>query len=116
VPLTAGRSIAVDPRQLPLGAPLFLATTYPPLSTVATAPTPGSAAVTPTTATLARLVMAQDTGGAIRGPVRADLFWGLGPAAGELAGSMRQQGRLWLLWPKGRIPPAPSIDKPPPPQ
>jgi membrane-bound lytic murein transglycosylase A len=116
VPLTAGRSIAVDPRQLPLGAPLFLATTYPPLSTVTTAPTPGSAPTTPTTATLARLVMAQDTGGAIRGPVRADLFWGLGPAAGELAGSMRQQGRLWLLWPKGRVPPAPSIDKPPPPQ
>ena len=113
VPLTAGRSIAVDPRQLPLGAPMFLSTTYPALagsaiSTPASAPEP--------TAALARLVVAQDTGGAIRGPVRADLFWGLGPAAGELAGTMRQRGRLWLLWPKGQVPPLPSIDKPTAPQ
>ena len=89
VPLTAGRSVAVDPRNLPLGAPLFLATTQP-----------GS------TTPLARLVMAQDTGGAIRGVVRADLFWGLGAEAGDRAGTMRQQGRLWLLWPKGRPLPA----------
>jgi membrane-bound lytic murein transglycosylase A len=89
VPLTAGRSVAVDPRNLPLGAPLFLATTQP-----------GS------TTPLARLVMAQDTGGAIRGVVRADLFWGLGAEAGDRAGNMRQQGRLWLLWPKGRPLPA----------
>jgi len=90
VPLTAGRSIAVDPRNLPLGAPLFLSTTVPG-----------------TDAPLRRLVMAQDTGGAIRGVVRADLFFGLGHDAGEQAGAMRQQGRLWLLWPKGRpLPPA----------
>jgi membrane-bound lytic murein transglycosylase A len=88
VPLTAGRSIAVDPRQLPLGAPVFLATTLP-----------GS------TAPLARLTFAQDTGGAIRGPVRADLFWGMGHDAGREAGNMKQQGRMWLLWPKGRTPP-----------
>lgn len=94
VPLTAGRSVAVDPRNLPLGAPLFLATTVP-----------GS------NAPLQRLVMAQDTGGAIRGVVRADLFEGLGPGAGERAGLMRQQGRLWLLWPKGRAlpPPGPGV-------
>ena len=104
VPLTAGRSIAIDPRQLPLGAPVFLSTTYP-VANAAPAP-----------AAFARLVLAQDTGGAIRGAVRADLFWGLGPQAGELAGTMRQQGRLWLLWPKGRTPPAPSIDKPAAPQ
>ncbi|MEY4761102.1 MAG: hypothetical protein RLZZ200_958 [Pseudomonadota bacterium] len=90
VPLTAGRSVAIDPRNLPLGAPLFLSTTDP---------TSG--------APLRRLVMAQDTGGAIRGVVRADLFFGLGHDAGEKAGAMRQQGRLWLLWPKGRpLPPA----------
>jgi membrane-bound lytic murein transglycosylase A len=88
VPLTAGRSIAVDPRQLPLGAPVFLATTLP-----------GSAAP------LTRLTFAQDTGGAIRGPVRADLFWGMGHEAGREAGNMKQEGRLWLLWPKGRTPP-----------
>jgi membrane-bound lytic murein transglycosylase A len=94
VPLTAGRSVAVDPRNLPLGAPLFLATTEP-----------GSESP------LQRLVMAQDTGGAIRGVVRADLFFGLGHDAGERAGAMRQQGRLWLLWPKGRPlpPPGPGV-------
>ena len=94
VPLTAGRSVAVDPRNLPLGAPLFLATTEPGSETP-----------------LQRLVMAQDTGGAIRGVVRADLFFGLGHEAGERAGAMRQQGRLWLLWPKGRPlpPPGPGV-------
>ena len=90
VPLTAGRSVAIDPRNLPLGAPLFLATTEPG----------GGPA-------LQRLVVAQDTGGAIRGVVRADLFWGLGAQAGEQAGNMREQGHLWLLWPRGQpLPPA----------
>ena len=49
---------------------------------------------------LARLTLAQDTGGAIRGAVRADYFWGFGPNAGREAGRMRQDGRMWLLWPK----------------
>jgi membrane-bound lytic murein transglycosylase A len=83
VPLTAGRSIAVDPRYVPLGAPVFLATTFP-------------ASATP----LTRLVVAQDTGGAIRNPVRADFFWGSGAEAGAQAGRMRQQGRMWVLLPK----------------
>jgi membrane-bound lytic murein transglycosylase A len=83
VPLTAGRSIAVDPRYVPLGAPVFLATTYP-------------ASTTP----LTRLVVAQDTGGAIRSPVRADFFWGSGAEAGAQAGRMRQPGRMWVLLPK----------------
>ena len=72
-----------DPGAVPLGAPLFLSTTYP----LSTRP-------------LQRLVIAQDTGGAIRGPVRADFFWGFGDAAGREAGRMRQDGRLWLIWPK----------------
>jgi membrane-bound lytic murein transglycosylase A len=84
VPLTAGRSIAVDRSFIPLGAPIFLATTMP-------------SGELP----LQRLVLAQDTGGAIRGPVRADLFWGFGDQAGELAGRMKQDGQMWLLWPKG---------------
>jgi membrane-bound lytic murein transglycosylase A len=84
VPLTAGRSIAVDPNFVPLGAPVFLATTHP------------SSEVP-----LQRLVVAQDTGGAIRGPVRADLFFGFGADAGTQAGMMKQDGRMWLLWPKG---------------
>jgi membrane-bound lytic murein transglycosylase A len=88
VPLLAQRSIAVDPRAVPLGAPVFLATTMP-LSKVP----------------LERLVMAQDTGGAIRGVVRADYFWGFGPQAGREAGRMLQDGRMWLLWPKGADPP-----------
>ena len=90
VPLEAGYSIAVDARYVPLGAPVFLATTYP------LSPQP-----------LERLVLAQDTGGAIRGAVRADFFWGTGAEAGTLAGRMRQQGRLWLLWPRGEAPPRP---------
>jgi membrane-bound lytic murein transglycosylase A len=48
------------------------------------------------------LVMAQDTGGAIRGPVRADFFWGTGAVAAAAAGGMRQLGRIWLVWPKGQ--------------
>jgi membrane-bound lytic murein transglycosylase A len=89
VPLLAERTIAVDPRSIPLGAPVFLATTMP-LSKVP----------------LQRLVMAQDTGGAIRGVVRADFFWGFGPQAGREAGRMLQDGRMWLLWPVGAEPPA----------
>ena len=84
VPLLAERAIAVDARAIPLGAPVYVATTEPLSDTP-----------------LLRLVMAQDTGGAIRGPIRADFFWGFGGAAGERAGRMRQQGRLWLLWPNG---------------
>lgn len=90
VPLTAQRSIAVDPRFIPLGAPVFLATTWP-------------AREEP----LARLVLAQDTGGAIRGAVRADFFWGFGAEAGEMAGKMRQEGRIWVLLPNGLAPPRP---------
>lgn len=90
VPLSAGRSIAVDPGVVPLGAPVFLSTTFPG-----------------TGAPLQRLVLAQDTGGAIRGVVRADLYWGTGAAAGAAAGAMRQSGSLWLLWPKGAPLPAP---------
>jgi membrane-bound lytic murein transglycosylase A len=84
VPLSAQYSIAVDRRYVPLGAPVFLGTTFP-LSDVP----------------LQRLMAAQDTGGAIRGPVRADFFWGTGEEAGANAGRMRQQGKMWLLWPRG---------------
>ncbi|MEI2762319.1 MAG: 3D domain-containing protein [Methanothrix soehngenii] len=83
MPLSRERTIAVDTRSIPLGAPVFLATTRP----LSTRP-------------LQRLVLAQDTGGAIRGAVRADYFWGFGDTAGREAGRMRQDGRMWLLWPK----------------
>ena len=83
VPVTAGRSIAVDPKFIPLGAPVFLATTLPNSDTP-----------------LNRLMMAQDTGGAIRGGVRADFFWGFGTEAGEMAGKMKQKGRMWVLLPQ----------------
>lgn len=82
--LVAERSVAVDPTQVPLGAPVFLSTRVP----YATQP-------------MQRIVMAQDTGGAIRGPVRADFFFGFGDQAGEKAGRMKQQGNLWYLLPKG---------------
>ncbi len=85
VPLTAGRSVAVDPRTTPLGFPLFMATTEP-----------GGKG------RLNRLMMAQDTGGAIRGAVRADYFWGFGAAAYAQASRMKESGRMWLLLPRGQ--------------
>src|SRR5690606_21033014 len=84
VPLSPGRSIAVDPRFVPLGAPVFLATTWP-------------ASKRP----LDRLVLAQDTGSAIRGAVRADFFWGFGEEAARNAGRMKQPLRMWVLLPQG---------------
>ena len=87
VPLTPERSIAVDPRTTPLGAPVYLATTQPNSN-----------------ALLNRLMLAQDTGGAIKGTVRADFFWGLGHEAGQKAGRMRQKGRLWVLLPLSYVP------------
>ena len=89
VPLTAGYSVAIDRKVIPLGSLLWLSTTRPD----------GSPVIRP--------VAAQDTGGAIAGEVRADLFWGTGEAAGELAGSMKQEGQVWLLWPKGAQLPTP---------
>ena len=82
VPLTPQRSIAIDPQFIPLGAPVFLSTTQP---------NSGSP--------LRRLVLAQDTGGAIRNPVRADFFWGFGDQAGEMAGRMKQPLLMWVLLP-----------------
>ncbi len=87
VPLTAERSIAVDARHVPLGAPVFLATTRP-----------NSAQP------LRRLMLAQDTGGAIRGVVRADFFWGFGADAGSQAGKMKQSGQMWVILPPGAGP------------
>ena len=89
VPLTPGRSLAVDRKYLPLGAPLWLDTTAP----YAEGDRP-----------LRRLVVAQDTGGALRGPVRGDVFWGAGPSAEHLAGYMKSQGRLYILLPRGLTP------------
>ena len=86
VPITAERSVAVDPRYIPLGAPVFLATTYPNSSTP-----------------LNRLMLAQDTGGAIKGGVRADFYWGAGDIAGQRAGAMKQPGKIWVLLPKGFV-------------
>ena len=87
VPLSAGCSLAVDPRIVPLGAPVFLATTWPH-----------------STAPLERLMVAQDTGGAIKGAVRADFYCGAGDDAGAMAGCMKQPGRMWVLLPAGTDP------------
>ena len=76
-------SIAIDPQFISLGAPVFISTTFPN-----------------TAQPLRRLMLAQDTGGAIRNPVRADLFWGFGAEAGELAGRMKQSGQMWVLLPR----------------
>ena len=86
--LTPLRSLAVDRRFVPLGTPVWLDAAHPD----------------PGTARLRRLVVAQDVGGAIRGPVRGDLFWGHGDGAADLAGRMKSPGRYYLLLPKGLIP------------
>ena len=85
IALTAGRSIAVDPAYIPLGTPVYLAVGADP--------------------GLMRLVIAQDTGGAIAGAPRADFFCGAGEAAASQAGSLHAQASLWLLWPRGAPPP-----------
>ena len=81
VALTPGRSIAVDRESIPYGTPVWLASAGPSIN-------------------LQRLVLAQDTGSAIVGAVRADYFAGWGPQAGELAGRLKQPLRLWVLWPR----------------
>ena len=83
VPLSAGRSMAVDPRATPLGAPVFI-----------DGQQPGNKGP------MRRLVFAQDTGGAIRGSVRGDFFWGFGDKAGKMALQTNQPVKMWLLLPK----------------
>jgi len=84
VPLQAGRSIAVDPRSTPLGYPVYVSTRQPGTGTP-----------------LQRLTVAQDTGGAIRGAVRADYFFGNGQQAATQARRMKERGQLWILLPRG---------------
>ncbi len=93
VPLTPRRSLAVDRAYLPMGLPIWLATTVPD-------PEPGRA-----DHPFDRLMVSQDTGGAIRGPIRGDVYWGGGREAEAIAGRMKNQGKIWLLLPRqGSIP------------
>ncbi|WP_207762402.1 murein transglycosylase A [Niveispirillum lacus] len=89
VALTPGRSLAVDRTFIAYGVPVWLDTEDP----------------VQTKTRVRRLMVAQDTGGAIRGPVRGDVFWGHGPDAEHRAGLMKSSGRYWLLLPKGITPP-----------
>jgi membrane-bound lytic murein transglycosylase A len=84
VPLTPQRSVAIDRSQLPLGAPVYLNTTLPGDDELP----------------LQRLMLAQDTGGAIKGAIRLDLFFGFGSEAADFAGRMKQRGSIWVLLPK----------------
>jgi len=87
VTLTPRRSIAVDRNVIPLGAPVWLQTTLPDEQQ----------------SPLNQLMLAQDTGGAIKGHVRADVFWGRGDEAEKMAGLMKQRGRLYVLLPRGYL-------------
>ena len=89
VPLTPGASLAVDSRHIPLGVPVVLSSTDPSSGAAFTRP-----------------MMAQDTGTAIRGPLRFDYFWGYGAEAGEKAGRQKHEGSAWVLTPKGVAPDA----------
>ncbi|MCR2745043.1 murein transglycosylase A [Limnobacter parvus] len=84
VPLTGGISLAIDREKIPYGSPMWIESSNPVNNSA-----------------IAHGVLAQDTGGAIRGRVRADYFWGTGEAAGEAAGLTRQPLKMWLIWPKG---------------
>ena len=92
VPISAERSVAIDRKFIPLGAPIFLTTTEPNSKI-----------------TLNKLMIAQDTGGAINGGVRADFYWGQGKIAGSRAGSMKQSGKMWVMLPKNF--PFPKLQK-----
>jgi membrane-bound lytic murein transglycosylase A len=81
VPLTGGRSIAVDPGSIPYGTPVWLTSIGAQTK-------------------LQKLVLAQDSGSAVQGAVRADYFAGSGAEAGDLAGRLRQPLQMWVLWPK----------------
>lgn len=89
VPLVAGHSLAVDRKHLPLHAPVWLSASHPD-------PTSRTAPSLP----FNRLMVAQDTGGAITGEIRGDVFWGFGDEAEEIAGRMANRGRYWLILPK----------------
>jgi membrane-bound lytic murein transglycosylase A len=84
VPLTPGRSLAVDYNHLPYGTPIFIHVDHPLKSDQK----------------FGRLMIAQDTGGAIRGPIRGDVFWGHGHTAEQVAGQMKSRGEKWILLPK----------------
>ena len=83
VSLTPGRSLAVDTTYIPLNTPIFLNTK------------------TPDGDKIQKLVVAQDTGNAIKGAIRGDFFWGFGENAFQMAGRMKSDGEYFLLWPKG---------------
>lgn len=92
IPITPGRSLAVDRKHWPLGVPLWLDTRAP------------AAQEGQPDRPLRRLMIAQDTGGAIRGPIRGDVFWGAGDEAAAIAGRMKHPGRLWVLVPRSNDP------------
>jgi membrane-bound lytic murein transglycosylase A len=90
VSLTPGRSLAVDPRYIPLGAPIWLDTKDPDGLPIQ------------------RLMIAQDVGAAITGPVRGDVFWGAGEEAFLKAGRMKSAGEYFVFIPKSATPPPPG--------
>lgn len=87
IPLTPGRSLAVDRKFIPYGVPIWLNTTDPLDVKVP----------------LRRLMVAQDTGSAIKGPVRGDVFWGFGDEAAQRAGVMKSRGEYYLILPRNRV-------------
>jgi len=89
--LTPRRSLAVDPVHIPYGLPVWLDVEHPD----------------PAAGRLQHLTVAQDTGSAIKGPARADYFWGAGARAADLAGRMQSQGRLYILLPREAVSPLP---------
>ncbi len=90
VPLTPGYSLAVDRKWVPLGIPVWLSTTRPEEKTEKHR-------------AFKRLMVAQDTGGAIKGVVRGDVYWGAGERATAIAGKMKNHGHYWLLLPKHTV-------------
>jgi membrane-bound lytic murein transglycosylase A len=91
VPLTPGYSLAVDRRWIPMGTPLWLSTTRPDSKNL------------DRNKPVQRLMVAQDTGGAIKGKVRGDVYWGEGEKATLIAGHMKNPGHYWLLLPRDAI-------------
>jgi membrane-bound lytic murein transglycosylase A len=100
IPLEANGSLAVDTAYHAYGVPIYVAADAPRVALSVDK-------------TLRRLVVAQDTGGAIKGPLRGDLYWGTGPEAGLRAGRMNHDTRFWVLLPKGLDPNAQAANAAP---
>jgi len=103
IPATSGRTIAADPKFVPKGALAFITFNKPVFDTEAAPSDPSQSSIKVSSTEVGRFVLDQDSGGAITGTGRIDLFWGRGDDAKRYAGVLQSPARIWYLVPKGSI-------------